>query len=65
MNTTFGHKQEKIMATGPLSTHLTDLVCMQITQIMQLENLEQFLSNKKQGDEYMGSLAARLLIQVI
>lgn len=32
-----------------------DLVCMQSTEIMQLENLEQFLSNKKQGLEYMGS----------
>ena len=28
---------------------------MQSTEIMQLENLEQFLSNKKQGVEYMGS----------
>lgn len=53
----FGHSQEKNnMATDPiLIMHLIDLVCMQSTEIMQLENLEQFLSNKKQGGGYMGS----------
>lgn len=49
-------KKKKNMATDPiLIIHLIDLVCMQSTEIMQLENLEQFLSNKKQGGEYTGS----------
>lgn len=44
------------MITSPiLITHLIDLICMQSTKIMQLENLEQCLSNKKQGVECMGS----------
>lgn len=42
------------MATGPLLTvYLSRLVCMQSIEIMQLENLQQFVSNKKQRDEYM------------
>lgn len=49
-------KKKKHMATDSiLIIHLIDLVCMQSTEIMQLENLEQFLSNKKQGGEYIGS----------
>ena len=35
--------------------HLTDLVCMQSTEIMQLENLEQFLLSEKHGVQYMSS----------
>lgn len=48
-------KQKTWLQTPILIIHLIDLVCMQSTEIMQLENLEQSLSNKKQGGEYMGS----------
>lgn len=42
------------MATVPLIIiYLTCLVCMQSMEIMQLENLQQVLLNKKQRDEYM------------
>ena len=34
---------------------LTDLVCMQSTEIIQLENLEQFLPSEKPGVQYMSS----------
>lgn len=53
----FGFSQEKNnMATDAiLIIHLIDLVCMQSTEIMQLENLEQFLSNIKQRGGSMGS----------
>lgn len=45
----------KTMATGPLLIiHLIGLVCMQSTDYA-VKNLEQFLSNKRQGVEYMGS----------
>lgn len=42
------------MATVPLIIiYLTCLVCMQSMEIMQLENLQQVLLNKKPRDEYM------------
>lgn len=50
LNTTTKKQPPQNKASGPL---ITCLVCMQSMGIMQLENLQQFLSNKKQRDEYM------------